>query len=270
MARTLTAAGPDRANRMIFYGAIALALIAAVAVFATLANFGSDEGGAVIGDTVEVVVASQDIDAGDEIGADMVELASLPVNAVIDAAYTDQSFVAGTRAKERILRGDQLAPAKVNGGGEAEQSVSNITPLGRRAMAVRVSPDTAGGGNILPGDRVDVVLVAETAVEGTTLSQGTLLLQDVEVLAVAQETLRPVGRTDTNGEPIVDESALGSIAAPARDAQEDPEAETVMLSVLPEDVPLLALAQEEGTLYLALRGLGDDGVIEGGVERNLP
>jgi len=110
MARTLTAAGPDRANRMIFYGAIALALVAAVAVFATLANFGGDEGGAAIGDTVEVVVASQDINAGDEIGADMVELASLPFNAVIDAAYTDQSLVVGTRAKERILRGDQLAP----------------------------------------------------------------------------------------------------------------------------------------------------------------
>ena len=33
MARTLTAAGPDRANRMIFLGAVGLALIAAVLVY---------------------------------------------------------------------------------------------------------------------------------------------------------------------------------------------------------------------------------------------
>mgnify|MGYP001618204685 CR=1 FL=1 len=44
MARTLTQPGSDRQNRMIFMGAIALAALAAVLVFASLSNFGGGSG----------------------------------------------------------------------------------------------------------------------------------------------------------------------------------------------------------------------------------
>ncbi|MEX2225221.1 MAG: Flp pilus assembly protein CpaB [Dehalococcoidia bacterium] len=269
MARTLTAGGPDRANRMIFFGAVGLALLAALLVFAALANFGGDGGTASIGDTLEVVVASQDISPGDEITGDMVELASLPVSVLVDDAFTETSLVVGTTANARLLRGDQLAPSKVQGLGDEEaDGVAFIIPDGMRAVAVSVTEETAGGGNILPGDHVDVVVVAATTVDGVDITRGVLLLQDIEVLAVAQETLRPVTRVDVAGEPLETEDSEGTLSS--RDgAEEDPDAATVTLSVFPEDAPLLAVAQEEGAVYLVLRAIGDGGTVDG-VERVLP
>jgi pilus assembly protein CpaB len=268
MARTLTTPGPDRTNRFIFYGAVGLALLAAILVFAALANFGGDETTASIGDTVDVVVASQDIDAGDEINADMVELASLPVNALVDEAFTDEALVVGTRAQVRVARGDQLAPSKVVGAGDDGEGVGYIIPGGMVAQSVQVSEETSVGGLILPGDHVNVIVVAETSVDGADVARGVLLLQDVEVLAVAQKTLKPVSRVDENGDLITSETADGSIAA-RENVDEDPEAATVTLAVLPEDGPLLAVAQEQGTIYLSLRPVGDDGVTDN-TERFLP
>jgi pilus assembly protein CpaB len=255
---------------MIFLGAVGLALIAAVLVFATLANFGGDDTADALGPSVDVIVASQDIDAGDLIDGDMVEVASVPSNIMLTEAFTDESLVVGTKALNNIVRGDQLAPSKVVGGGDDVEGLAAIIPTDMRAIAVPVSEEFGVGGNILPGDRVDVIVVAETTLETTGITQGVLLLQDIEVLAVAQETLRQVSRVEEDGEPIVEDSADGSIAARERDADEDPDAATVTLSVRPEDGPLIAVAQEEGTIYLQLRGFGDPGVVEGGVERVLP
>jgi pilus assembly protein CpaB len=270
MARTLTAAGPDRANRMIFFGAVGLAALAAIAVFAALANFGGDEGSAANVEALEVIVASQNIDAGDRISEDMVELASMPANVLIDSAFTEESVVVGTRALHSIERGDQLSPSKVSGGEFECGNTSCVIPFGMRGFAIQITEETGGGGNIVPGDRVDVVVVAETAVEGTSVVQGTLLLQNIEVVAVAQKTLTPVSPVDENGDLIEGEGSAGVISAADADADEDPDAATVLVAVFPEDVPLLAVAQEEGTIYLSLRGFGDDGVVEGGAERVLP
>ena len=269
MARTLTSPGPDRTNRLIFYGAIGMALLAAVLVFAALANFGEDDPAAAIGDTVDVVVASQDIAAGDEINADMVELASLPVNALVDAAFTDESLVVGTRAQVRVARGDQLAPGKVVGAGDDGEGIAYIVPVGMVAMSVQVSEETSVGGLILPGDHVDVIVVVSGGRASDTGSRGVLLLQNVEVLAVAQNTLKAVSRVDENGEPITGDTAEGGIAARDDSVDEDPEAATVTLALRPDDSPLLAAAQEEGTVYLSLRPVGDDSVTDN-TERSLP
>jgi len=269
MARTLTAANPDRANRMIFFGAVGLAALAAILVFAALANFGGDEGNAAVGDTVEVIVASQDIDAGDLINGDMVEVASVPSNIMLTEAFTDESLVVGTKALNNIVRGDQLAPSKLSGGAFDCGNTSCVIPDGMRGFAVQISEETGGGGNIVPGDRVDVVVVAETGADATRVIQGTLLLQNIEVVAVAQETLKPVSPVNEDGERIEGDTSAGVISAADSDAEEDPDAATVLVAVFPQDVPLLAVAQEEGTIYLALRGFGDDGVIDGS-ERVLP
>ncbi len=75
MARTLTQPGPERANRLIFLGAIGLAIIAAILVFFALSNFGDGGGSAsVAGGSVDVVVASRNINAGDTISNSDLEL----------------------------------------------------------------------------------------------------------------------------------------------------------------------------------------------------
>jgi len=270
MARTLTSPGPERANRLIFFGAVGMALLAAVLVFAALANFGGGDSGTAIGDTVDVVVASEDIGAGREISADNTELASIPVNAMVDQAYTDAAAVVGTRALTPILRGDQLSPAKVVGEGKGDDGLGYVVPPNMRAMAVSVTEETSVGGLVLPGDRVDVIAVLDgTDANGADLTSGVLLLQNVEVLAVAQETLRPVSRVDENGDPITTDTADGAIAARDNNADPDPGAASVTLSVLADDAALLAAAQEDGTIYLSLRPVGDSGTTDN-TQRFLP
>jgi pilus assembly protein CpaB len=260
MARTLTQPGPERANRLIFIGAVALAGLAAILVFAALANFGGGDDNAAVaglGDTVDVVVASEDIGAGDEITEGSIELATLPVNVLVDDAFTDMAAVVGTRAQGRILAGDQLAPAKVVGAGDDDSGLSRVIPPGFRAASVSVTEETSVGGLILPGDRVDVIVAVEGDVDGVEYKRGVLLFQNVEVLAVAQETLRPVSRIDEDGEIITTDTADGVIAT-REDVEEDPEAASVTLALAPQDMPLLALAEAEGTIYLVLRPVGDD------------
>lgn len=271
MARTFTSPGPERTNRLIFIGAVGLALLAAVLVFASLANFGGDDANAgSLGDSLDVVVASQDISPGQLIGADMVELSSLPVNAIVDEAFTDEALVVGTRAQVRVTSGDQLAPSKVTGAGaEDANGLGYIVPPGMRAASVSVSEETSVGGLVLPGDRVDVIVVVDSSIEGQDFRRGVLLLQDIEVLAVAQKTLRPVSRVDENGDPITSESADGGVAARDENVDEDPDAASVTLALPPEDAPLIALAQSEGTVYLSLRGVGDDSFTDDTV-RELP
>jgi pilus assembly protein CpaB len=252
---------------MIFFGAVGLALLAAVLVFAALANFGGGDDTASGADLVDVIVASQDIDAGDTISADMVELASLPPGTLVDGAFTDQAAVVGTKAQVRMLRGDQLAPQKIVGAGAECKGVTCILPDGRVGFAVAVTQETGGGGNILPGDHVDVISVADDP--GTDLTRGTLLLQNIEVVAVAQTTLKAISTTDENGEPIESDTSEGAISTRDRNADEEPDAETIMVAVATEDAVLLAVAQEVGTVYLVPRPLGDDSVVDGEVERTL-
>src|SRR5205823_3593963 len=63
-------------------------------------------------------------------------------------------------------------------------------PEGYQAMAIKISADTAAGGFILPGSRVNVVA---TIREQNQKTKVQLILQDQLVLAVDQSTNRPDG-----------------------------------------------------------------------------
>ncbi|MEL6259306.1 MAG: Flp pilus assembly protein CpaB, partial [Pseudomonadota bacterium] len=107
---------------------------------------------------------------------------------------------------------------------------------GMRAASVEISAETASGGFILPGDRVDVIMTHEierqTADRVVTEVQSTVILENALVLAIDQ-TLAPIEGVDT---------AIGSIAT---------------LELSPEDSALLAFAEEKGTISLALRSMVD-------------
>lgn len=267
MSRSITQAGPERANRLMFAGAIGLALLAALFVFLALANFGGgdDDGGgfSAPGGDVDVVVAAQRIEPGTRITADMLDIATVPGSTVIEGALADTTGLEGLVARVPIERGEQITASKV-GGDSGDDGAAAVVPPGYRAMAVEVQESTSVGGLIVPGDRVDVVAVIE---EGDTgIKRGVTLLQNVEVLAVAQTALKPVTRLDRDGNPIQTDTADGVLAERPDDTEANEDARTVTLAILPEDAPLLALAQEDGTIFLALRGPGDDEEVPG-IER---
>jgi pilus assembly protein CpaB len=112
---------------------------------------------------------------------------------------------------------------------------------GMRAMAIRVTVETAAGGFILPGDRVDVLLTRETTLanvgaqdsDRSKFSSSTVM-QNVKVLAIDQST-----RAGDDEQAVVGATAT--------------------LELGPRDAEALALAKSEGELSLVLRSYADTG-----------
>jgi len=247
-----------RGNRGLLIIALLAGLIAAVLVFAALAQ--SDEGGSatpsVAGPTVKTVVATQDIDAGTRISADMVKVADVPEEFLVTGAFSETNLVVGETTRVAIATGEAITPTKVGSLVEGE-GLGSVLASGQRGIALRVEEGTAVGGNLLPGDRVDVIAIFE--VEGTTPRKviAKTVLQNVEVLSVAQEgqTPLPAGQRDADGDGVADVAISGQVP---EDVKEQPGAATLTLAIDPAQAQLLALVQETAVkVYASLRPFGD-------------
>jgi pilus assembly protein CpaB len=238
---------------------MAAGLIAAILVFVGIAQRDSGGGSASSTSpaTIATVVASQSIDAGTKIEADMVEVAYLPEDVQVSGAFDDASLVVGEVTNVTIAEGEAITPAKI--GPLVEGSgLGAVVPAGMRGFGIHVEEVTAVGGNLLPGDRVDVIAVYETpdAVVSTTI------LQNIEVLSVAQEaqTPLPAGQADSDGDGTADVSTSGQVP---ENVEEQPGAATITLAVSPEQAQMLALAQEQARrIYTSLRSQGDQDAAE--------
>jgi len=275
MARTLAQQGPERANRFIFLGAIALAAIAAVLIFVALSNFGEDSGAGSVGGDVDVVIASRDIAPGTEITADMLEVATLPAQIVIAGGITDREQLAGVTALQPIARGEQFSGSKlVEGSTDEKAGLPYVIDPGKRALAISVDTDKIVGGHVRAGDHVDVIVVFEPetggAGAGRQVMVSRVLMQDIEVLAVADKAQEPITRFDEEGNVIVPETEGDARGLRPSDEDPDPDADTVTLEVAADDAALLALAAEGGTVYLSLRPVGDTGPISQDLIEGIP
>lgn len=250
---------PDKSNRLIFIGAVVLAILAALLVFVAISGVGGDgDNNNSFAGGSEVVVASGEIKAGTKITGGMLELATLPQQGIVDGAFTTTDGLDDLVVRQTLQKGEQLTAAKVGQGlKEEDKTLNAVVPSGKRAVAVEVKENTAVGGLLVAGDRVDIISVIIDPNDERPPT-ALLLLQDVEVLAVAQEIQEPLARFDKDGNPIDTTTAEGSLSTRPEDTSAQPKARTVTLAVDPEDAPLLALAQDQGTIWLALRGLGDE------------
>jgi pilus assembly protein CpaB len=255
MARPLTQAGPERANRLLLIGAVALAAIAALLVFFSLSNFGSSSNNSTTfsGGTVNVVVASREIKAGTKITTDMLDVATLPQAGVIDGAVVDKTTLTGLTARYPMGKNEQFSAAKL-GQTEADKVFANVIPPGKRAVAIPVTENTNVGGLIVAGDRVDVTAVTRgTGAAGT----ASTVLQNVLVLSVGQTAAKATTRLDASGTPIASGNT-GDLSTRPDNTDPNAKARTITVAVDPGQVPLVALAQEQGTIYLSLRAPGDE------------
>jgi len=254
-----------RGNRLLLALALAAGLVAAVLVFVVLQN--NDEEAAVSGGggTVSVVVAAQDINAGTEITSEMVKVVEIPESLLISSAAADAQLIVGQTARVRILQGEQLAPSKVGVQNDGE-GLAFVVPLGMRAVAIDVEEVTAVGGLLLPGSKVDVISAQRYfnepgLAENEELLRVTTILQNVEVLSVAQEAQEPAPRGGaTEPESPADAPTSGEIPG---DSEEQPRAGTVTVALTPAQVQLLIQAQETADhVWLSLRAFGDDVIVE--------
>src|SRR5437016_11885375 len=105
-----------------------------------------------------------------------------------DGAYTtrDELFKDGRRvALAPLQRNELILKTKVTGPGQ-RASLSALLDEGKRAVTVRVDDVRGVAGFVLPGDRVDVVLIRTVPSGSGSENISDVLLQHVKVLAVDQ------------------------------------------------------------------------------------
>lgn len=144
----------------------------------------------------------------------------------------------GSVVREPILAGEPIVGRKIVRAGDSGYMAAYLEP-GMRAMAIRVNVETAAGGFILPGDRVDLVLTRETNLgnmgatdESRSKFSSSTVLQNIKVLAIDQST-----RAGDDEQAVVGATAT--------------------LELGPRDAEALALAKSEGELSLVLRSYAD-------------
>jgi pilus assembly protein CpaB len=176
--------------------------------------------------TVDVIVASRDIPAGQELDAlidqGLFRTESVDVEDLVPGAITDVYQLQGQRTGYPILAEEQIVAARLAGPLQAGGGVLGI-PDGLQAASITLEPQRVVAGAIQQGDHVEVF--------GTFSDRGADML-----------TTRVV----------IDEALVLAVARPESTDVGTNSAGTITLAVTPEQAALLIFAQEQGHVWLTL------------------
>jgi pilus assembly protein CpaB len=146
--------------------------------------------------TTEVLVASQHIAAGQRLSASSLAWQAWPERALqsdyITVAATPEAKtdMSGFMARSEFLPGDPIRRQKLTEG--AGGFLSAALDKGMRGVSVVVTAESASGGFISPGDRVDVVLTRSAAGEiSGRVPRSETILHNVPVLAINSKVVEP-------------------------------------------------------------------------------
>jgi pilus assembly protein CpaB len=185
--------------------------------------------GANSGATVQrtVLVAVSDIPPRTQITPAMVRRETRPAGTVDSDALSDTIPAVGSISLISIPAGSQLTASKV-GRPSAVGLPVRLAP-GRRAVSILIDKVKGVSGLIQPGDRVDVIAVPPR--NGPDAPPAATILRGLKVLAVGT-------------------SLETSSATPSPEEQ---TSTTVTLEVTPRQADLIAMADQNASLRLALR-----------------
>lgn len=271
--QTMTTPRGDKRQRYVFFLGLLLAAIAAIIVFVAVNSSDSGGGGS---SSVAVVVANEAIPAQTRVTAEMLKVEFLPTDKANPDAFTSRAQVIDRVVAQEIAAGAQILPSMVSD--TAGDGLAFKVDPGMRGVSVEVSEVVTAGGNIKPGDKVDVVGVFQVgSVEaanhllaqfGTDYKVATpafsvldptdtvdrfiltvTLLQNVKVVGLAQ-TLTP----NTSGGAL----AEGDVA----EADTEPRAATATVQVTPAQAQMLTTADEYGILRMDIRPVVDEATVD--------
>ena len=209
------------------------AMLASVMVYSALKRREAEVQNA-MAHNVEVVVAAYDLPLGTKIELGEVKTARWSADSLPDGAYTDPRQIIGSYVKNSFVANEPIVQSKLFTGDKTAGVMPLLIPFGMRAVSVPVDEVSDVAGFVLPHTRVDV-LVATEAGEAAGKAFSKVILQNVEVLAVAQEV---------------------------EQKKDEPEiVKVVTLLVTPQESERLALASHSGTLRLAMRNYNDNKIV---------
>lgn len=268
--------------------AVLFGLVAAVLVFAIASRSSDENGGTTMVPKQSVVVAAQDIPARTRITSAMLEVQQVPANQVSAEAFRSRTQLVNRVATQDVKAGQQVVPAMVSE--RAGEGLAFRTEPGMRAVSIQAKEVVSAGGNVVPGDQVDVIAILKLAKDADVVSVLATFLPGFKLVSVPNQPPTIVTFTYTNAEdktetltisaPNTDDRRLTLtllqdvkvlavaqtvMEQPSDDKVIDPDAKksqraaSVTLEVTPEQSQTLFLADELGVLRLAVRPYGDTG-----------
>lgn len=149
---------------------------------------------------VDILVAADNVAAGTHLYSTSIEWREWPVEALSPAFITSEDRpdaieeLTNSIVRTPIIQGEPISEMKLVKAGESGIIAALLKP-GMRAVTTRISVDTAAGGFILPGDRVDIILTESIQQRNTNAGGGSqtqrvfvakTIFSDVHVLAIDQ------------------------------------------------------------------------------------
>lgn len=239
---------------IIMVGGFTVALLVAMLVQATLSG-GKKEVATGPSTQIQIVVAKEDIGAGDSLTNKNLEWQQWPKEASFDGLIIrdgdealDDAVTGVVRAG--ITKGQPITANLVVEGDEGGFVAAKLAP-GMRAFSINVNPASMVSGFVGPGDYVDIILTYKV---------------DIEIDEKANPNLEEYVRQHVDefaAETILQNVKVIGVDQKAKRNSDDKAkiARTVTLEVNLREAETLALANEIGDLGLALRRLGDKDIV---------
>jgi pilus assembly protein CpaB len=269
----------DKRQRYVFYLGVLLATIAAVVAFVAVRNADSGTGG----DNVAVVQTKEAIPADTRITSDMLEVKFVSSDEAEAGAFTSRSQLIDRVVTEDVAAGAQVLTSDVSD--VAGDGLTFRVEPGMRGVSVGVQEVVTAGGNVKPGDHVDVIGIftvadAEAAnhilqilglqhtvaepprAASTTTPEGegveaetsedlvltVTLLQNVKLLAIAQS--------------LTETTAGGNVADELDETEADPRAATATLELNPQQAQEITWVDSFGIVRMDARAVGDEEIVD--------
>jgi pilus assembly protein CpaB len=179
-----------------------------------------------VDDTTQIVVAELPVQVGAKLTEADVRLASYPKAAVPEGSFRTVSEVIGRGVLVSLVANEAVLVTKLAADGAGGGLMSTI-PEGMRGITLKVNDVVGVAGFIVPGSRVDVILSGSPTSAGN-IEMAKVILENIQVSAAGQNM-----ETDDNGRPL--------------------NVQSVTVLATPEQTQILALAQIDGRIQLALR-----------------
>ena len=221
----------DRTSKRLVLLAILLSLIVGLGVYRFMDNL---EAMSITEYTEEVVVATKDIAARSVVASDMVRLERVPKGTKHAKAVSQTSQVLGQVTTQPIVAGEQILTTRLFSSVQ-HSGLSYQLATGSRAVSIGINQKVSVAYQVRPGDFVDVIVSYELPTQNRE-SVSTIMLQGIQVLAIGSEM-------------------KAGAAAPT-------SAETITLSVKPEEAERLVWAEDYGKIRLVLRPVSDSQIIQ--------
>ncbi len=224
---------------------LVIAGIAAVAALLLIRTMGGrDQAPAAEAEQVsgeQILVAARNVPQGAALSPSDLAVALFPESSMgpsfirLSAQPSAQADLVGAVTRRAFAQGEPITSSAIVQPEGRGFMAAQLEP-GYRAVAIDIDRQTAAGGFIQPNDRVDVIVTSRSQTRdagGGERVNSNIILEDVRVLAVGDTT-----QTQTGGE-----------------SPQTIEAGVAVLELTAEDARSLALANELGTISLALRGV---------------